>query len=112
MDELDRIAGILPPTTWKSVLASIVYYSTFPVVRLATVTLHTVLALSAPLIHLVTYVTHVLLLPLSIFGKLEVSTCETAQYEAVPNQFIDILHIFWRCISSRAACRNYRILHL
>jgi hypothetical protein len=72
MEALDRIAGIPPPTTWKTVSASIFYYSTLPVVKIATGILNTVLVVSAPLIHLVSYITHVLLIPLSLFGNLEV----------------------------------------
>ncbi|OBT65999.1 hypothetical protein VE03_03198 [Pseudogymnoascus sp. 23342-1-I1] len=71
MEALDRIAGIPPPTTWKTVSASIFYYSTLPVVKIATGTLNTILVVSAPLIHLVSYITHVLLLPLSLLGNLE-----------------------------------------
>ncbi|KFY96978.1 hypothetical protein V498_02347 [Pseudogymnoascus sp. VKM F-4517 (FW-2822)] len=71
MEALDRIAGIPPPTTWKTVSASIFYYSTLPVVKIAAGTLNTVLVVASPLIHLVSYITHVLLLPLSLFGKLE-----------------------------------------
>lgn len=72
MEALDRIAGIPPPTTWKTVSASIFHYSTLPIVKTATGILNTVLVVSAPLIHLVSYITHVLLLPLSLFGNLEV----------------------------------------
>ncbi|KFY26324.1 hypothetical protein V493_04160 [Pseudogymnoascus sp. VKM F-4281 (FW-2241)] len=71
MEALDRIAGIPPPTTWKTVLASIFYYSTLPVVKITTGTLNTVLVVSSPLIHLVSYITHVVLIPLSLFGNLE-----------------------------------------
>ncbi|OBT83834.1 hypothetical protein VE02_05503 [Pseudogymnoascus sp. 03VT05] len=71
MEALDRIAGISPPTTRKTVSASIFYYSTLPVVKIATGILNTVLVVSAPLIHLVSYITHVLLIPLSLFGNLE-----------------------------------------
>lgn len=74
MEALDRIAGIPPPTTWKTVLASIFYYSTLPVVKITTGILNTVLVVSSPLIHLVSYITHVLLIPLSLFGNLEVCT--------------------------------------
>ncbi|KFZ16093.1 hypothetical protein V501_02408 [Pseudogymnoascus sp. VKM F-4519 (FW-2642)] len=71
MEALDRIAGIPPPTTWKTVSASIFHYSTLPIVKITTGILNTVLVVSAPLIHLVSYITHVLLLPLSLFGNLE-----------------------------------------
>ncbi|KFY38241.1 hypothetical protein V494_04441 [Pseudogymnoascus sp. VKM F-4513 (FW-928)] len=71
MEALDRLAGIPPPTTWKTVSASIFYYSTLPVVKLSTGVFNTVLVLSSPLIHLLSYITHVLLLPLSLFGNLE-----------------------------------------
>ncbi|OBT78501.1 hypothetical protein VF21_00974 [Pseudogymnoascus sp. 05NY08] len=71
MEAFDRIAGIPPPTTWKTVSASIFYYSTLPVVKISTGILNTVLVVSAPLIHLVSYITHVLLIPLSLFGNLE-----------------------------------------
>lgn len=72
MDLLDRIAGIPPPTTWKTVVASIFYYGTLPAVAAATTILNIVLVVSSPLTHLVSYVTHALLIPLSLFGKLEV----------------------------------------
>lgn len=74
MEALDRIAGIPPPTTWKTVLAAIFYYSTLPVVKISTGILDTVLVVSSPLIYLVSYITHVLLLPLSLFSNLEVCT--------------------------------------
>lgn len=74
MEALDRIAGIPPPTTWRTVLAAIFYYSTLPVVKIATGILNTVLVVSSPLIHLVSYITHVLLIPLSLFSNLEVCT--------------------------------------
>ncbi|ELR10410.1 hypothetical protein VC83_00499 [Pseudogymnoascus destructans] len=72
MEALDRIAGIPPPTTWKTVSASIFHYSTLPVVKIATGILNTVLVIAAPLIHLASYITHVLLIPLSLFGNLEI----------------------------------------
>ncbi|KFX90673.1 hypothetical protein O988_08079 [Pseudogymnoascus sp. VKM F-3808] len=71
MEALDRLVGIPPPTTWKTVSASILYYSTLPLVKTASAIWNTVLVVSAPLIHLVTYITHVLLIPLSLFGNLE-----------------------------------------
>jgi hypothetical protein len=74
MEALDRLVGIPPPTTWKTVSASIFYYSTLPVVKTASAIWNTVLWVSAPLIHLVSYITHVLLIPLSLFGNLEVCT--------------------------------------
>jgi hypothetical protein len=74
MEALDRLVGIPPPTTWKTVSASILYYSTLPVVKTASAIWNTVLVVSAPLIHLVSYITHVLLIPLSLFGNLEVCT--------------------------------------
>lgn len=114
MEALDRIAGIPPPTTWKTVSASIFYYSTLPVVKISTWTLNTVLVLSSPLIHLVSYIAHVLLIPLSLFGKLEVCIkIEINQgRDLFSNWFADILYILWRCSYSWSSGWRLCLFHL
>jgi hypothetical protein len=72
MDALDQLLNDSAPTTWKTIIASIFYYITLPVVVSFTTILNILLVIFAPIIYLLSYITHVLLLPLSLLGKLEV----------------------------------------
>jgi len=74
MDALDQLLNDSAPTTWKTIIASVFYYTTLPVVVSFTTTLNILLVIFSPVIYLLSYITHVLLLPLSVLGKLEVWT--------------------------------------
>lgn len=99
MDALNQIVDGSAPSTWKALFISICYYSTLPFVTVFTTTLNVLLVVSSPLIHLLSYVAHLLLLPLSIVGKLEVSTHQVLHQHQwhIPNPDIDSLRLFRRC---------------
>lgn len=74
MDALNQLIGdssTSASTPW-TIMASIFYYSTRPIVFSCAAVTKTLLVLFSPIIHLVAYFSHALLLPLSLFRTLEV----------------------------------------